>query len=229
MIAGKSCVALIGLLALVGTPAPARAELIVSDLVVELGADLQPRRDIEVWNNSDERSYVEITPVEVLGAGLAEERRVREPDPEKLGLLVSPNRMILEPRQRKLVRIAVIVDPPERERVYRITIKPVVGEVSGDHSGLKVLVGYDVLALLRPANPQPRISGKREGRMLTVRNDGNASAELMNGRQCDSAEKCADLPGKRLYAGASFTQELPGDGPVEYVMKGSGEPRPVRF
>lgn len=229
MIAGKSCVALSGLLALAGTPAPARAELIVSDLVVELGANLQPRRDVEVWNNSDERSYVEITPVEVLDAGRPGERRVREPDPEKLGLLVSPNRMILEPQQRKLVRIASITAGGEQERVYRITIKPVVGEVSGDHSGLKVLVGYDVLALLRPARPAPRISGKREGRKLTVRNDGNASAELMNGRQCDSAGKCVDLPGKRLYAGASWFQELPGEGTVEYVMKGSGEPGPVRF
>ncbi|MDV3258298.1 MAG: hypothetical protein LOX97_11095 [Sphingomonas sp.] len=229
MIAGKSRVAFLGLVALLGAPTPARAELIVSDLVVELGADLQPRRDVEVWNNSNERSYVEIAPVEVLDAGRPGERRVREPNPEKLGLLVSPNRMILEPHQRKLVRIASIADRLDRERVYRITIKPVVGEVSGDHSGLKVLVGYDVLALLRPASPEPRISGTRDGRKLVVRNDGNASAELMNGRQCDSAGKCVDLPGKRLYAGASWTLELPGDGPAEYVMKGSGEPGPVRF
>ncbi len=229
VIAGKSCVSLLGLLAVAVTPAPARAELIVSDLVVELGADLQPRRDVEVWNNSDERSYVEIAPVEVLDAGRPGERRVREPDPEKLGLLVSPNRMILEPQQRKLVRIASIASAGEMERVYRITIKPVVGEVSGDHSGLKVLVGYDVLALLRPATPAPRVSGKREGRRLTVRNDGNASAELMSGKQCDARGKCVDLPGKRLYAGASWIQELPGEGAVEYVMKGSGEPGPVRF
>lgn len=220
---------MLGLLALAATPAPARAELIVSDLVVELGADLQPRRDVEVWNNSTERSYVEISPVEVLDAGRPGERRVREPDPEKLGLLVSPNRMILEPQQRKLVRIASIAAAGDKERVYRITIKPVVGDVSGDHSGLKVLVGYDVLALLRPARPAPSISGKREGRKLTVRNDGNASAELMSGKQCDAGGKCVDLPGKRLYAGASWSQDLPGDGPVEYVMKGSGEPGPVRF
>lgn len=219
----------LGFLALAGAAAPASAELVVSDLVVELGAAAQPRKDVEVWNNSDERSYVEIAPVEVLSPGSTEERRVREPDPEKLGLLVSPNRMILEPGQRKVVRIARIVPASDQERVYRITIKPVVGEVSGDHSGLKVLVGYDVLAIARPANPSPSISGNRDGNSLMIRNGGNSSVELMNGKQCDGAGQCVSLPGKRLYAGASWTQQLPGRGTVEYVMKGTGQPRPVQF
>lgn len=229
MNASQCFIRVLSLVALAGAAVPASAELIVSDLVVELGADAQPRKDVEVWNNSDERSYVEIAPVEVLSPGSPEERRVREPDPEKLGLLVSPNRMILEPGQRKVVRIARIVPAPDQERVYRITIKPVVGEVSGDHSGLKVLVGYDVLAIARPANPSPSVSGHRDANRLIVRNGGNSSVELMNGKQCDGAGQCVSLPGKRLYAGASWTQQLPGHGTVEYVMKGSGQPRPVQF
>ena len=48
------------------TAMPVAAELVVSDLVVELHADSQLRKDIEVWNNSDERSYVEISPAEIL-------------------------------------------------------------------------------------------------------------------------------------------------------------------
>jgi len=219
----------LAVLAALAAASPAAAELVVSDLVVELGPDASPRKDVEVWNNSDERAYVEIAPVEVVGPGSSAERRVREPDPEKLGLLVSPNRMILEPQQRKVVRIARLAPPGSRERVYRITIKPVVGEVAGEHSGLKLLVGYDVLALVRPAQPAPKVAGTRVGNKLVLRNDGNSSVELMNGRQCQAGGVCADLPGKRLYAGAQWSLDLPGTGTVEYVAKGSGQPLPVRF
>ncbi len=211
------------------TALPARAELVVSDLVVDLAAGSEPRKDVEVWNNSDERSYVEIAPLEVLNAGTPQEQRVREPDPEKLGLLVSPARMILEPQQRKVVRFARIVPAVAKERVYRVTVKPVVGEVTGEQSGLKVLVGYDVLVLVRPSNPQPVVRASREGNTLVLRNEGNSSVELMNGRQCQVTASCVELPGKRLYAGASWSQQLPGTGPVEYLVKEGKQSKPARF
>jgi P pilus assembly chaperone PapD len=225
----QSCVQLLGGVALFALPAPVGAELVVSDLVIELNSDTQPRKDVEVWNNSDERYYVEVTSSEILDPGSPSEKRVREPNPEKLGLLVSPSRLILEPAQRKVVRIARIAPLLDRERVYRITIKPVVGEVTSDQSGLKVLVGYDVLTIVRPNKPAPRVSGSRNGNRLTVHNYGNSSVELINGRQCDSTKHCIDLPGKRLYAGASWGQELPGIGPVEYTVKGPGQSASTRF
>ena len=211
------------------TAMPVAAELVVSDLIVELHANSGPRKDVEVWNNSDERSYVEISPAEILNPGSPAERRVQEADPEKLGLLVSPNRMILEPGQRKVVRIAEISAEQDRERVYRITVKPVVGNLSGDHSGLKVLVGYDILAIVRPSAPVSRISGSRQGKSLIIRNDGNSSAELINGRQCDPGGRCVNLPGKRLYAGSNWTQELPGNESVEYMVKSAQHLNSVRF
>lgn len=208
---------------------PVDAELVVSDLIVELLADAQSRKDVEVWNNSKERSYVVVSPAEILNPGRPTEQRVQDPDPEKLGLLVSPIRMILEPGQRRVVRIARISPEPDRERIYRITVKPVVGELTGDQSGLKVLVGYDVLTIVRPANPSPKISGFREGKTLSVRNDGNSSAELIKGRQCNPHGRCVDLPGKRLYSGADWKQELPGNEPVEYMVKNGQQLTSIHF
>src|SRR5690606_22110126 len=148
---GRFCVLLIGLALAVAGAGPAAAELVVSDLVVELAADAAPRKDVEVWNNSDERCYVEMSPGEVLDPGSGSERRVRERDAEELGLVVSPKGMILGPQPREVVRIARLAPSGPRERVYRITFKPVVGEIQSESSGLKLLVGYDVLALVRPA------------------------------------------------------------------------------
>lgn len=200
--------------------APAHGELVLSDLVVELRSGKDSRKDIELWNNSDERAYVEVTPAEIVNPGRATEKRWPEPNPELLGLLVSPNRMILEPGQHKVIRIAALAPPSNNERIYRVTVKPVVGDITGEHSGLKVLVGYDVLTILRPSNPMPRINGRRDGRSLVIRNDGNSSAELINGKQCQAGgTSCATLPAKRLYAGADWAIQLESDAPVEFSVK----------
>lgn len=202
---------------------PARAELILSQLVIDLGQGSKQRDDIEIWNKSDERAYVAIDPSEIINPGKAGEIRHQEPDPEKRGLLVSPARMILEPGQRKLVRIAAIGPRQDRERVYRVTVKPVVGELASTTSGLKLLVGYDVLVLLRPTNSRPNVTASRSAGSLTFRNEGNTSLELIDGKQCDSSGKaCDELPGKRLYAGAQWTQKLKSSFPVEYTILSNG-------
>ena len=230
MIGYKSLVRAMALIWLIGATAPAHSELVLSDLVVELEPGKNSRKDIELWNNSDERYYVEITPAEILNPGQSSEMRREVPNPEQLGLLVSPNRMILEPGQHKVIRVAAIVSPVERERVYRVTVKPVVGDISDGQAGLKILVGYDVLTMVRPGNPAPKIVGGREGRTLVVRNEGNSSAELLNGKQCVAPGKgCTALRGKRLYSGAEWRLELPGDGPVEYSVKLGTQFSTVRF
>lgn len=208
----------------------ARAELALSQLVVELAPGDHGRTDIEIWNNDPDRAYVSAEPREVLNPGTPSESRREDPDPEKVGLLVSPSRMILEPGQRRLLRIAAIAPPSDRERVYRVTVKPVVGELSAKGSGLKVLIGYDVLVLVRPREISPHVSGSREGDFLTLRNDGNVSIELVDGKRCDDARSaCSDLPGARLYAGAEKTVDVKAGGQVQYKLKVGPRLIPVRF
>lgn len=202
----------------------ARAELVLSQLVIDLAKPSSSRADVEIWNNSDERAYVSAEPSEIVNAGLASELRRSEPDPEKRGILVSPARMILEPGQRKLIRLAAIGPRPSRERVYRVAVKPVAGQVSGSETGLKLLVGYDVLVLLRPAEARPSLSAMRSGNRLIFRNEGNASLELIDGKQCNVGRlACTALPGKRLYAGAEWSQQLGWGTPVEYTVVANGQ------
>lgn len=200
--------------------APVHAELVLSELVVDLEPGKQAREDIEIWNDSPERAFVAAEPRELVGAGLPSQSARTNPDPERLGLLVSPARMILEPGQRKLVRIAALAPVGSQERVYRVTVKPVVGTVEAATTGLKLLVGYDILVLVRPAQAVADVTGTRSGRSLTFRNSGNVSVEIIDGRQCDPGHsRCAELPGKRLYPGASWTVALTSDRPAEYALK----------
>jgi P pilus assembly chaperone PapD len=205
-------------------PAPANAQIVLSNLVVELSPGKDSRQDVEVLNNGLDRAYVAVEPAEIVNGGTPAEARRTDPDPEKLGLLVAPSRMILEAGQRKLVRIAQLAAPGDRERIYRVTVKPVVGPISSDQTGLKVLIGYDVLVLVRPAQSQASVTATRSGDTITFRNDGNVSVELHDGRQCDASGKiCSDLPGKRLYAGAQWSTPVKPGTHAEYMLKSPGQ------
>jgi P pilus assembly chaperone PapD len=203
--------------------APAHAELVLSELIVDLQPGKRSRGDIEVWNDSPDRSFITIEPREIVDPSLPSQNVRRDPDPEKLGLLVSPSRMILEPGQRKLMRLAALATPA-KEHVYRVTVKPVVGAIDASDTGLKLLIGYDVLVLVRPDQPLAILTGSRQGRELTFRNSGNVSVEIVDGRQCAGRnDQCSDLPGKRLYPGASWSVQLKSDGPANYTLKSPGK------
>ena len=195
----------------------ARAEMVLSQVIVDLLPGKSPREDIEVWNDGAERMYVLAEPFEIRAAGTPQEQRNPVGQPEEAGLLVSPQRLVLEPGERRTIRIAAIGARPASDRIYRVAIKPVAGAVTADTSALKQFVGYDTLVLVRPERFTGDVSGERVGRTLTLRNTGNTAQELFDGRQCDSAGRdCRDLPAKRLYPGASWEQTLPFDTPVTY-------------
>ena len=211
-----------GSAALVAVPAP--AEIVLSELIVDLQPGKHVREDIEVWNNSPERSFVAIEPREIINPSLPTQSVRQDPDPEKLGLLVSPARMILEPGQRKLVRVAMLDPSFDKEHVYRVTVKPVIGAIESNDTGLKLLIGYDVLVLVRPAQPLANVTGLRNGRELTFQNGGNVSVEIVDGRQCSRGhDECSELPGKRLYPGASWSVELKSDAPADFTLKSPGK------
>jgi P pilus assembly chaperone PapD len=199
---------------------PAGAELVVSQLIVEFKPGSSRAADIEVFNNSSERSYALVEPREIVNPGTPNEQRLVTPDPRKLGLLVSPARFILEPQQRRTLRIAAVGPLAEQERIYRVTVKPVTGDVTGTETGLKLLVGYDLLVLVRPPVGRNAMSADRNGSDLTVTNNGNMSVELADGKQCDEkGRNCQALPAKRLYAGASWKQTLPRPIGGEYRVR----------
>ncbi|HEY8593338.1 MAG TPA: hypothetical protein VIL42_10825 [Sphingomicrobium sp.] len=217
-------------LAMTAPPAGAAAQqLVLSSLIVELEPGKRDRHDVEVINRSAERAFVAVEPREIVAPGTADQRDRHERDPEKLGLLVAPDRIILEPGQRKLLRFAALTSDPVRERVFRVTVKPVAGQLQSAASGIKVLVGYDVLVLVRPSSAHVQLIGIRSGQKIDFRNDGNASLVLHHGKQCDPFGKCTALPGKRLYAGTTWTTTIDAAAAVEYQVDGPESSALQRF
>ena len=197
--------------------APTRAEMVLSKVVVDLPGGLTKSEDIEVANEGPDRLFIVVDPSEIVDPGLLSERRVPATDPSVSGILVSPQRLILEPGQRRLVRVSRIPPARERDRVYRVTIKPVAGPVSARNDAIKVYVGYDVLVIQRPALVSGEVKGARRGKTLEIENASNTAWELFEGRQCDaSGRTCMPLPATRLYAGAKWTVPLPFETKVEF-------------
>jgi P pilus assembly chaperone PapD len=193
--------------AALAAPHAALAALTLSPLILDLSADQSARGDVELFNNGQERLYVVAAPYEVADPGKPSERRVENPDPEALGLLATPNRLILEPGQRKFLRISMLKPAGEADRIFRVTVKPVVGDVTAQATGLKIMVGYEMLVIQRPLDPQAKLAVDRKDVLARITNAGNTNAELFQGQACAPSGECAPLPSHRVYAGA--TVEIP--------------------
>ncbi|MBB3763456.1 fimbria/pilus periplasmic chaperone [Sphingomicrobium lutaoense] len=219
-----SCFGAMLLLSLLAVPTPAMGELLIDKLIVELRQGKVNRQDLTVWNKSPDRVYILVEPSLITNPGKSTQRRVNSVDPREIGLLASPQRMILEPGQQRLLRIASLTTDASLERVYRVTVRPVVNEDAAD-GGLELLVGYDLLVLARPAITDFSVTTLRQGQQLTLRNEGNSSVELLKIRQCDRSGHCSDQTGKRLYAGAEWQTQLNSHGPAELFFSTADGPK----
>ena len=250
---------------------PASAQMAIDRLWVDLDSAKVARSDLVIRNESKDRYYVTVTPSEVLDAGTPQERRVQETDPQKLGLLVTPSRIILDPGQLRAIRVVSLDSNLTKDRIYRISITPQIGELTATPSdtqghglAIKMLTAFDALVTVRPDHPVEDLTATRQGGNLVLGNSGNSNILLLDGKICpatgatlagstqqfllderkaaeaaaqekgapaDPAEankspeakladaaaaasaaaptykpdECAKLPGRRLYAGNSWT------------------------
>ena len=208
---------------IIPTP-PASANMVLSEAILHFEPGKPLRKDIEIENVGDETLYIQVEPMIVRNPGTENEERDAFKDPREAGLLVTPNKIVVPPKGRKLVRFVVLKQPVEQDAVYRVTFKPISNELVPDKNqiGVKIVIAYQVLVLVQPIKPQPNLVVKREGNQLKFKNKGNTNVLLREGKQCptDTAndDECETLRGNRLYAGNEWAVNLPLDRPVEYYL-----------
>lgn len=210
------------------TATAAQAQMGVHPVILDMGPEELQRADLEVSNTTSERLYVAVEPARIEAPGTDAESRINLADPEELGLLASPPRLIVEPGERRFVRVAALAPAGETDRIFRVTVKPVVGDVTGEQTGLKILVGYDVLVIQRPANPDGTLAWEDTGSQIVIRNSGNSNVQIARGKACppgSDEEGCVELPSIRLYAGNSFTVEKPAGTIASYDVLFMGRAR----
>lgn len=218
------------MIAMVGAASLAFANLSANPIIVEFTDGQAERQDIKVKNDGERTQYVEITPFRITAPGEADEHLVTDPDPAKVGLLVAPRRMTLNPGEEKVIRVIRLPERVTADRAWRVEIKPLAGEIQGTKSGAVVQLGYRALVFVRPAAPRATIEGRRNGTHLVLRNTGNTNATLARGKQCPpGGAACVDLGGRRLWPGASWDITLPATGPVTFGVFGPNGETPATF
>lgn len=199
---------------------PAYAQLAIDRLWVDFEPGAQPRADVVIRNESADRYYISVSPAEVVKPGAEDESRGDESDPEKLGLLVSPNRLVIDPGGMRSIRIVSLNTGLTTDRIYRVKVVPQVGDIQAADPGtgnrgvsVKLLTAYDLLVTARPAKAKVELLGTRTATGLTIRNNGDTNTLLFDGRACKAdakpdAEGCEDLGARRVYAGNEWVIPL---------------------
>lgn len=202
--------------AVLGLASAAHANLSIDKLWVEFPDGRPGRGDLVIRNDSDERYYIDVSVSEVLRPGADDEERVTIADPEALGLLVTPNRLILEPGALRSIRLVSLNENVTDDRIYRVLIRPQVGEIQAapatDQDSpsivMKVLAAYDVLVVVRPKDGAPRLAAERTGTEIALSNTGNTNVLISEGMVCPKGTPddqrdaaCSVIEAKRLYKG----------------------------
>lgn len=203
----------IGAAALVAAYSPsASAEFALSEMIVDIDADSPRQRDIEVVSQDKEVQYIAMETVVVENPGLPNEKQTPVTDPQKSGLMITPNKMALPAGARKTIRLLLLQPKGDSDKIYRVIVKPVVQglEETKKAMALKVLVGYEALIIDRANEGKIDLVAQRKGNSLTITNKGTTNASLDSGEQCDATGgNCKDLNITRIYAGQSWTTTLP--------------------
>lgn len=209
---------------------PALAAMSLDKIIVYLDDTPNARDDIVVTNPDEETLYLQTEIYRVDNPGMPDERRVRITDPKEFKLLVSPSRAVLASGEQKRFRIMSLERNLEREKVYRVTFKPVVGDIQTDRSALKILVAYQALIFVQPQQGSYKLAVERQGDNWLLKNSGNINVEVAEVQHCRDAENCRLLPLKgRLYAGAALPiAETVADGYLALLVRGR-ETRKLRL
>ncbi len=175
-----------------------------------LNFDSSTKQTFDVINLMPEKdAYFNIVVNEVLEPSkIVKSPMVIVEDPIKSGLLVSPARSVIKAGEgRKSISVLNLNQNLSKERVYRIDVNPVISGVKEvSRAQVKVLVGYDVLVHIQPADAKIQYTkGEKDGRH-TLTNTGNSHFIATNGMACvNDSDDCVTFPEWYIYPGVTMT------------------------
>jgi len=185
-------------------------------------------QDLKVSNTGTTIQYVKIVPnLVVLRKNRVKQIKIK--DPKKMGLLITPSKLVLPPKQSKYVRVVLTKPAGKVERDYVIAVTPVTGriiypKIAGKNAkksqlAMKVIIAYGVMTIVNPKVSHVHIVVKRNKRKITVKNSGNVGVVLRGAKQCSHPRKCVLLKRvntKILYPTQRWSFTVPHPKPVSF-------------
>ena len=205
------------------------ADLVVDESIVIFTDLRQSKHDVTVYN-TDEASklFLEVLPHRVIEPGTDQEKLEALDFSSAPDFLVSPNRAILEPNSRSIIRLLNLNTSGAKELVYRVNVVPATPPVAFENpesedvrSMLQVVIAYQILVIVLPENPETVVDYTRAGDSVMFSNPGNVNYLLTDGEQCNPADpgECFALESRRIYPGNLWTLDLPFSGPAKYTIR----------
>ncbi len=209
----------------------AHASLGIDRSILLFESGKAPRQDVIASNSGTTNLFLEVEVLEVTDPGTDQEQRTVVRDPESIGFVAAPRRLMVPPGGRRPVRLMNLIGHGDVERVYRVNIKPVMPPAESSGMGVRLIVAYQVLVFVAPKKSVVSLQSQRDGNKLTLTNDGNVNVLLGNGEQClmVNSRDCDPVQGKRLYPGNQIVIELPHAAPVEFDVEADGKRLRQRF
>lgn len=209
----------------------AQASMVLDRSILTFEPGKAPREDVTVYNPDPTPLFAEVEVLEVKSPGTDKEERVVVRNPEEIGLIATPKRLVVPKGGSRIVRLVNLAGHGSAERVYRVNIKPVAAPENDSDAtdkksmSIKILIAYQLLIFVAPEKAELQIEGHREGNTLMLMNKGNVNAYFYDGRQCNAGEEkeqCATLDSFRLYPGNERRVALPRDHAVDFMIEATG-------
>ncbi|WP_281647810.1 fimbria/pilus periplasmic chaperone [Parendozoicomonas sp. Alg238-R29] len=189
-----------------------KATMSVNRMVVYFEAGQLPRQDIQITNPDNETLYLETEVFKVINPGATDETLKKITETDQIKLLATPQKAVIPANTYKSIRLISLETPPNLEQVYRVTFRPVLGDMKATRSAIKVLVAYQALVFIRPAKTRKEVTPAREKNTVVFKNTGNINVVLRNTHFCKRNENrdCSPLKQSgRIYPGQAFHLTLP--------------------
>ena len=139
---------------------PVIGSMVLDRTIIRFVAGEPSRQDVLITNSGAETLYLKVEVFEVKDPGTPSESREKPTDPNAVTLLATPNKMIVPAGGRKLVRL-VNLGGHGLERIYRVNVTPVVGELEARGMAVNVVVAYQLLVIVSPGEPAVDLDFKR--------------------------------------------------------------------
>lgn len=167
---------------------------------------------LTIRNAGNNIAYVTIDITRLEQPGTRKAKVIRNKNPKKLGLLVTPTKLILKPQKSKKIRLINLTNGNDHDVFFRISasgVKPPQKlEERKTGIGLEVNagIGTATLVIVRPESLKPKLSVKQIGTKLLFTNTGNTTIEIRDISQCIAKKECKTMGAILLYPGTERTR-----------------------
>lgn len=170
---------------------------------------------LQIRNAGDRTAYVAIDVSRVENLGTRKIKLIRNKNPKKLGLLVTPTKLVLKVGKSKKIRLTNLTQAGDKDIFFRVNangIRPPKKTEETKEVGiglqLNVGIGTSTLVIVRPKVMKPEVKIKQIKHKLLFINTGNTTIQISNLSQCRDEKDCKGMGAITLYPGTERTRDV---------------------